>query len=439
MDGFNLYREAKDHYEKLIPEKKDGLVLLSLYSKYKEKNFSEDNIKSIINKIYKDQGKDSNRTEYERNNNIILRLQDSFLWRDEINKTYEFKKYGLEFCNSIDNRLQKNYSPAKIKRWFDELFSSLENNIEKEENFNIWIEDHFDVRKPAISAQIEILDQQVNESVKEFKINIKSENESILELLKQIEIGLLVIKEQTSELRKAFQISYDIDDILTNILEGQNAIDYIENIKKVQQFHDKSRSQLEQVSNRIEKIKPRIREFIYDFNKKDFDRKTDKFINYILINSFTKKENNYKRINLPNNVNNLKVKDKTIISKFNVIPLREISPKLPIKLIERKIDLKERKVLLNRTLKWKSEKDRVSFWSKEAFSKINSENKLEFSPFFFQIIEKDNFNIAVKTTHKILRDVIKQKIKYQLTIDKESYSDSIINNVSIWQMTIQKK
>ena len=236
MDGFNLYREAKDHYEKLIPEKKDGLVLLSLYSKYKEKNFSEDNIKSIINKIYKDQGKDSNRTEYERNNNIILRLQDSFLWRDEINKTYEFKKYGLEFCNSIENRLQKNYSPAKIKRWFDELFSSLESNIEKGENFNIWIEDHFDVRKPAISAQIEILDQQVNESVKEFKINIKSENESILELLKQIEIGLLVIKEQTSELRKAFQISYDIDDILTNILEGQNAIDYIENIKKVQQL-----------------------------------------------------------------------------------------------------------------------------------------------------------------------------------------------------------
>jgi hypothetical protein len=61
----------------------------------------------------------------------------------------------------------------------------------------------------------------------------------------------LVIKEQTSELRKAFQISYDIDDILTNILEGQNAIDYVSNIKKVQQFLDKSISQLEHVSNRI--------------------------------------------------------------------------------------------------------------------------------------------------------------------------------------------
>jgi hypothetical protein len=59
----------------------------------------------------------------------------------------------------------------------------------------------------------------------------------------------LVIKEQTSELRKAFQISYDIDDILTNILKGQNAIDYIGNIKKAQQFHDKSISQLEHVSN----------------------------------------------------------------------------------------------------------------------------------------------------------------------------------------------
>lgn len=59
MDSFNLYREAKDQYDKLIPEKNHGLILLSLYSKYKDKDFTEENIISIITKVFKDQGNES--------------------------------------------------------------------------------------------------------------------------------------------------------------------------------------------------------------------------------------------------------------------------------------------------------------------------------------------------------------------------------------------
>lgn len=73
MESFNLYREAKDQYEKLIPEKNEGLILLSLYSKYKDKDFTEENIISIINKIFRDQGNNEcSRTEYNRNLCIIL-------------------------------------------------------------------------------------------------------------------------------------------------------------------------------------------------------------------------------------------------------------------------------------------------------------------------------------------------------------------------------
>lgn len=87
MESFNLYREAKDQYEKLIPEKNDGLILLSLYAKYKDKDFTEENIISITNKIFKDQGNNEferSRTEYNRNNTIILRLQESF-WKRRSN------------------------------------------------------------------------------------------------------------------------------------------------------------------------------------------------------------------------------------------------------------------------------------------------------------------------------------------------------------------
>lgn len=61
MESFNLYREAKNQYEKLIPERNDGLILLSLYAKYKDRA------------LYKEHGTNSSRIENYRNN-IIFRF-----------------------------------------------------------------------------------------------------------------------------------------------------------------------------------------------------------------------------------------------------------------------------------------------------------------------------------------------------------------------------
>ncbi len=439
MDSFNLYREAKDQYEKLIPEKNDGLILLSLYSKYKDKDFTEEIIISTINKVFKDQGNESSRTEFNRNNAIILRFQESFLWRNVSKKTYQFKKYGLELCQNIEKRLIEKYNPAKIKRFFAELHKSLTENIEQNKDFNEWIEDHFEVRLPELTSQIEILDQQVNDSVKDFKTEINSENQGILDVLKGIEIRLEVIKEQASELRNAFQISYDIDDLLIGLLEENKGQNYISNIYRVQNFHDNSRSQLEQVSKRIEKIKPRIREFIYDFNKKNFDRKTNKFIDYLLQQSVVAREGSSKRIQLPNNLLGLVVKSTTHNLKFNVIPIREISPKLPIEVTIRKVDVSKRKELLEKTLKWKQDKERIRYWTNLALKELELQGFLDFTPLFFKILKEDQLTIAVKTAHNIIRKNTTYRNQYNVGVKKEPVYDTAKKGISLWQMTIQKK
>lgn len=438
MESFDLYREAKSQYEKLIPEKNDGLILLSLYAKYKDKDFTEENIITVINKVFKDQGNESSRTEYNRNNTIILRLQESFLWRNETKRTYQFKKYGLELCQNIEKRLIEKYNPAKIKRFFDELYKSLVENIEGEKDFNEWIEDHFNLRMPELISQIEILDQQVNESVNDFKISIKSENHDIISVLKEIEIHLEVIKEQASELKNAFQVSYEIDEALTGILQKTDSFNYIENVQKVQKFHDNSRSQLEQVSKRIEKIKPRIREFIYDFNKQDFDRKTNKFIDYLLENSFVKKEGSVKRIQLPDNFLGLKVKLTEHLPIFNIVPIREISYKLPMEVSKRQIDFSKRKKLLEKANKWKQDKERILYWTNIAFKELEENGTLVFTPLFFKIIDTDKLSIAVKTAHNILRRSTKLKQKYKIDINRNAVNHTAIKNISLWQMTIQK-
>lgn len=437
MESFNLYREAKSQYEKLIPEKNDGLILLSLYAKYKDQDFTEENIIASINKVFKDQGNESSRTD-NRNNTIILRLQESFLWRNETKRTYQFKKYGLELCQNIEKRLIEKYNPAKIKRFFDELHKSLTENIEGEKDFNEWTEDHFNLRMPELVSQIEILDQQVNESVNEFKVTVKSENQHITEILREIEIHLEVIKEQASELKNAFQVSYEIDEVLTGILQKPDSYDYIDNIQKVQKFHDNSRNQLEQVSKRIDKIKPRIREFIYDFNKQDFDRKTNKFIDYILENSFVKKEGSVKRIQLPDNLSGLKVKYADHLPILNIVPIREISYKLPIEVPKRQIDFYKRKELLDKANKWKRDKERISYWTNIAFKLLHENGTLIFTPLFFKIIDNDGLPIAVKTTHNILRRSTKLKHKYKIDINRNAVNYTAIKSISVCQMIIQK-
>ena len=177
MEGFNLYREAKSDYERLIPDKLKGLILLSLYSQFGESEFKEEDITLSINNVFGDLGKSSERTEYERNNRIIIDFQNNFLWRDLIKYTYRFRPYGLEFCKAIHQRLENSYNPAKIKRSFDELLNQLKILLEEDRlnGFFFWIEDHFTLRKEFLGQQIESLDEQVNRSVEEFKKHLKTD------------------------------------------------------------------------------------------------------------------------------------------------------------------------------------------------------------------------------------------------------------------------
>lgn len=98
MKEIDLYSEAKPRYYQLIPNKKDGLIHLALYQKYQKKEFTEDQIIQVITKVLSDLDGPNQRDENNRNNNIILHLQEFFLWRDRKRKVYGFKNYGEEFC-----------------------------------------------------------------------------------------------------------------------------------------------------------------------------------------------------------------------------------------------------------------------------------------------------------------------------------------------------
>src|SRR5690606_15594249 len=125
--------------------------------------------------------------------------------------------------------------------------------------------------------------------------------------------------------------------------------------------------------------------------------------------------------------------------KFNVIPIREISLKLPIEVTKRTVNVQKRKELLEKTLKWKRDKERIHYWTNMAFKELEAQGSLDFTPFFFKIIEEDQLTIAVKTAHNIIRRNTTYKNKFNVDIKKEPVRDITKKGISLWQMTIQKK
>lgn len=440
MKEIDLYSEAKPRYYQLIPNKEDGLIILALYQKYQKQEFTEDQIIQIINKVLTDLG-GSQREENNRNNTIILRLQEFFLWRDRKRKVYGFKNYGEEFCQKVFKRLSESYHPAKIERLFKHLLDTLRISLEKNPaEILIWIDDHFNHRSNELALQIEILDQQVSESVDEFRFQIKQPQANIIQVIDTISAGLDQIKQHTHELTKGFQITYDIDDILQDMLKNQENFELLDSINYILDYNQKVRNHLDQVSVRIDKIKPRIREFIFEFNQRELDRKTDKFLHYLLDNtSYLRQENQPKRLVFPDEIESFSVRLPESVPRFYIFTERDFVTKSPLPPVVRLIDEERRRVTMIKNIEKLEFKKKVQCWVKKAIDQIEQDGKLDFSPFFFRILsdEKNDLNIAVKTAHKLIKQC--NSCQYEITVDQNEYCNTNYVNLSLWNMTILKR
>lgn len=448
MDSFDLYREAISEYERLIPDKQKGLVLLSLYSKFEDKEFNEEDIIEAIIGVNDSLGYSNDRTQYQKNNQLIIDFQDKFLWRDLLSKRYKFKSHGLQYCELILKRLQDDYNPAKIKRIFDELLLRLENFINQDEQngFSLWLEDHFIDRKLNLSRQIESLDEQVSRSVEVFKKEIKKDlsQTEIIPVLDAMDKGLDGIKAQVSEMTEAFHATYDIDGLLRELvrrsLENKFDIQRSEQISTIFAFNKQVRSNLEQISIRIDKLKPKIRDFFAGFNRRDFDRKSVKFLEYLLHNSKLSNDNGKKSLSPPQNIQLPAIGESKLCPEFLIIPQKEIGIKEPTQIQKTTVDETRRESSLNKTKASLYKKKRVKYWVKTAFEIVEKQGGIDFSNFFFEILnsEHKNLSIALSTTQQVLK-LSHNRSDLIIKIEPIQIRNQHVENVELWKFNIQKR
>ena len=445
-NDFNFYREAKNNYKHIVPAKEDGLILFLLYEKaengfFENNEFSEQEIIKAIEQVYLDiKGDASKRNEYERNNDTILRLQEFFLWRDDKKKMYSFKSYGLDFCKNIKEQLLQYYSPTEIKSIFDSLVNELKNSFDIENGFLLWIRLHFNTRSTELSRQIEILDQQVGDAVKTFRSRIKSADKDAILIINDALESLESIKRNSDEFRSAFQGTYEIEELILQLQEADSiSEEAIKKIRVVRDFIRRIRTHLELVSEKIDQIQPRIREFIHDFNQKDFDRKTELFIQFLFKNISIGNDGNRKALVYPSSIPMIHYKENIPI--FSIIIKKDIGIIRPFDLPLRQINKEKRNSSFLSAKNKQLIRQRVTFWLTTIQDQLNKENSIYFTPYFYKILSTEplhQLTIAVKVTHKVVIKYSQSKL-HDVEIENKLIGSEDHDNTSLWKISIKKK
>ncbi|MGA6118706.1 hypothetical protein [Sphingobacterium anhuiense] len=442
QESFDLYSEAKYQYKLIVPEQVEGLILLSLYDQFGTNSFKEEHMNVTIDRVHRDLAIATSRTEYERNNAIIIKLQEFYLSRNDTLKEYEFKTFGIQFCDNIKERLVSIYNPAKIRRLFDGLLVDLKRYLITEGyNFDTWFADRFVATIPEITQHVEILEQQVSQSVREFRKKIKDEHEDIHILIDEILRRLDEIKEQANELKEAFGATYLIDTELEELMLRQQSDFDTNSINRVFVFNDTIRRKLEQISIRIDHIKPKIREFIYEFNQRDFDRKTALFIDFLLKRSKISKGDSGKRlICLPSKIPQFSIGDLFHLPRFYVVPTRKISRNLPPTAQTKNINLERQVEILEANKAKQRENSRVDYWIKYVKEQVLKDGFMNFSELFYEILLQENnkLKIPVKVTSKLVRELCKQQ-EYMISVNQELVTHTDFPNIKLWKMSIRKR
>ena len=444
MDDFHFYHELRKskYYEPLIPIKETGLVIVLLYEewitgKYSSNSYSEEVVKSAIEQVASDLGdKHYERTPHERFKDVNLQLQEYFLLRNEDTNLYNITQYGLDFCERVKAKILLEFDPSVIEKILADLIDSLRKHHESD--FSHWYNHNFIVQKSTIKNQIETLLRKVDDSVKEFRRSTKSDDDNFLEIVRKVDTNLEIIGSHSEELKGAFYDAEDIKALLSKLSFQEMTKKMIDQREAVRSFIGEINNDLRIISQRIERIRPKLRQFISSINQRNFDRNTELFLQFLIKNSTLVKEGNKKRIQLPHEIH------KKVISRpetnFTIVEGGRIQPKQPTPVILPKEDKEKRQKQLNKAEDQLFVRNRIRFWLGNLEKEIRRMGTFDFTSSYFTILEteqKFGNTISLRVASELFRKYSKLKT-FKVTVDQILVSSEKHPNLAIWKMNIQK-
>lgn len=445
MTEFHFYHELKKdkYYEPLIPEKKSGLVIIYLYDqwksgKYLSNSFTENAVKSAIEQVASDLGKSYENTQHERFKIINRGLQEYFLFRNEETNLYHITQYGIEFCESIRNKIELEFNPSVIEKILSDLISLLKASIAKND-FEYWYNHHFQNQKPYIKRQVETLLKLVEKAVQEFRASTKSDDEIFIETVRKVDASLETVRKHSDELKDVFFDAEEIKSIILELSFDEYSLDLISQKESVRSFIEEINNDLSIINQRIEKIRPKLRQFISSINQRNFDRNTEQFLHYLLKNSYISKDSTKNKIYFPSVIEIPKLlKSET---KFIIVESDRLKDNSPISIVQPKENKEKQKFQLEKANNAFLIRNRIRFWLTKLEKELREKGNINFTLYYFQILKEEQFynkTIAIKVASVLFGKYSKLR-NYKISIKKELQTNEKYPDQAIWDMNIEVK
>jgi len=424
-------------YRMLFPQPLAGLAILEIYTKIKVglfpyPRFKESEIYTALENVNKRiKGKDSQRQLQDYFNSMISDLQVYFLRYDTDDQLYSLKDYAVAFCQHAEEILEADFNPTQIEIICNTIRESLDKCTTQGE-VDQWIYSVFDAFKPRMKAQVDHLERQIDQSVKEIREATQLANAPILEILRSIDQRLDGIRAQNDELRSAFREVKNIDFLLETRLDETTDATIGDHISEVRRFFPEIKYTLNLIDKRLDRIQPKLRQFFGTLNQTSFNLKVDKFLKFLVTQS---KLSKIKQIQFPENILTYKLwwptTNFTIVERRNdLFPIRS-RPRSSVYELreEREAELlKPRRTLMIHS--------QVDEWLTHILTDA-ARGIVNFSDYFFAIVEteKGDIELATKAAYALVR-LSTMDLRLQIEIGQHKIYHPNYPRLAIWEMTI---
>ena len=447
--SFDFYREISkpQNYNLLLPDRKIILVVIQLYQKEIRGDFDDDKTfteKTILECIER-ANPTPYRTPHEKYNHIIKQLLHYFLWPAGYNKRYELKSYAREFCKLIEGRLKDQFDPTRTEKIFNQLIHSLDSKwaaiASNPEEFNDWLEIEFNGQRADIRHQVEILDKKVDETVTSIQEKATSSGDGVLEYLKSVDLELDIITAQIDELNSVFYSSEAIRSKLRQLQLRENC-EYLSNkISEADVFLLKSERHLRGVRRRIDKIRPGIQALFKNLRKREFDIKTERFLQYLLQHSKVVRQDSRPYVALPGT---LKPKDVYSVELSDIAFVRvnkkKFLPPKPIKIRRSAVSHAYKQKKHEEIHIRHQRQERLKYWLSYVKAMLEQEGRATYSPLFYDILQKEpsGFGIAIELAYQLIKNYAKHSV-YQLNVGRKALHDERFPQYSLYEIEIYER
>lgn len=453
------FQELHQQYEKLIPPKEEGLVVLWLFRQIKNEEIDEyftyQNIKQAIQEVADLEVKGQSQTE-----RILKSLLNYHIERppNNIQSRYKLTEFARKFVSLVENKLESPYRNFPLRDSFQRYADFDADKIKSIEHLESWFVQGFHTTtRQTVVDHLESLKDDVANSIHALNEILYTEDESALDMAIRFAEEFKSFGDKANEISYTLKLGDDLERKLKRVMSyfdnqaeeyphpqtekqhaeytklRKQALRSVEIHREVSKFFSQVYEKLSQLRERILYASTKLNNLQEHFQYQSrFKINLNKFL------QFTLEEGSYSlnELQMPSQF----PRKKMYIESFKFIAIPYVDNFLPssnpLVLSSHSIKHEEReRQKISLELK---RQERIVRLVKKYKKILEKQGALDFTRHFYKILEDEgDIELAIQVGYELVQFAANSQL-HSITIDKFLKDELQKREVIIWQTTIRR-